>query len=96
MLPGVEKAALLDAFLELARSADLEVRFVRRAQAADFEVPTSATCRVRGDVWVLLSTADPVDVHLDVIADALRTHAAGFIEGRYLVPAVRERLIGTA
>ena len=88
----MEKATLLDALLELARTADLEVRFLRRSQAVDLEVPTSGACRVRGHVWILLSTADPVDVHIDVLADALRTHAAPLIEGRYLAPAVRERL----
>ncbi len=88
----MEKATLLDALLELARTADLEVRFLRRSQAVDLEAPTSAACRVRGQVWILLSTADPVDVHIDVLADALRTHAAPLIEGRYLAPAIREVL----
>ncbi len=88
----MEKPALLDALLELARTADLEVRFLRRGQAVDLDVPTSGACRVRGHVWILLSTADPVDVHLDVLADALRTHAAPILEGRYLAPAVREVL----
>ncbi len=90
----MEKAALLEALLDLARAGELEVRFVRRNLAAEPEVaPASGTCRVRGKIWVLLSTADPVEVHLDVLAEALRTHAAPLIEGRYLPPAVRLRLV---
>ncbi len=88
----MEKATLLDALLELARTADLEVRFLRRSQAVDLEAATSGACRVRGHVWILLSSADPVDVHIDVLADALRTHAAPLIESLYLAPAIRELL----
>ncbi len=88
----MEKPALLDALLELAKTADLEVRFLRRSQAVDLDAPTSGACRVRGHVWILLSTADPVDVHIEVLAEALRTHAAPLIETRYLAPAIRERL----
>jgi len=40
----------------------------------------------------VLSHSDPVDVQIEVLGDALREHAAAFIEGRYLPPAVRARL----
>ena len=92
----MEKATVLDALVELARTADLEVRFLRRSQAVDLEAPPTGACRVRGQVWILLSAADPVDVHIDVLADALRTHAAHLIEGRYLPPAIREILDAVA
>ena len=92
----MEKATLLDALVELARTADLEVRFLRRGHAVDLEAPPTGACRVRGQVWILLSAADPVDVHIDVLADALRTHAAHLIEGRYLPPAIREILDAVA
>ena len=52
----------------------------------------SGVCRVQGRVWVVLSHADPVDVQLDVLAEALRDHASDEIERRFLPPAVRELL----
>ena len=52
----------------------------------------SGVCRVRGEPWVLLAAADGLDRRIDVIADALKTHAGAALEGRYLPPAVRARL----
>jgi hypothetical protein len=47
---------------------------------------------VKGDVWVMLSSVDPVIVQLEVLASAVRDHAAHVIADRYLPPAVRELL----
>jgi len=89
----MEASEMMDALLELAEEAELEVRVVGRKGGVDGETPpTSAVCRVRGAVWVVLSAADPVEVQLDVLADALRPHAAELLETRYLSPAVRRRL----
>ena len=55
---------------------------------------TSGVCRVRDRIWVMLSQADPAEARLEVLAAALRTHAAAWMEGRYLAPAVRERVTG--
>ena len=89
----MEASEIMDAFLALAEEAKLEVRVVGRQGCVDGETPpASAVCRVRGAVWVVLSAADPVEVQLDVMADALRAHAAELLETRYLSPAVRRRL----
>ena len=86
----MDSAALLNELLDLAREAGLEVRGARAS--AGEAAPESAVCRVKDRVWVVLSTADPVEIQIDVVVDALRTHAAHLIEARYLAPAVRERL----
>lgn len=89
----MEASEILDAFLALAEEAKLEVRVVGRRRGEEDETPpASAVCRVRGAVWVVLSAADPVEVHLDVLADALNANAAELLESRYLSPAVRQRL----
>ncbi len=79
--------------LDLAREAQLEVRAPSASSATEpGELLASAACRVRGDVWVVLSPADPVDVRLDVLAAALRTYRGDWLEQRWLPPAVRDRL----
>ena len=76
--------------LDLARDAELEVHNVDATRAEIGEaVPSSAVCRVRGSVWVVLSSADPVAIQLAVLGSALREHAPALIEARYLAPAVR-------
>ena len=86
-------AELVEAMLELAQEAGLEVRVVGRRRPGDVELPaTSGICRVRGALWVVLSPAEPPEVHIDILARALRDHAGDFVADRYLPPAVRERL----
>jgi hypothetical protein len=81
--------------IDLARDAGFEVRVSGPGRMGELEVPpASGTCRVRGAVWVVLSSADPVEVQLDVLAGALRTHAADLLESRYVLPAIRERVTG--
>ena len=89
----MEPAELMQALLALAGEAELEVRLARPGSRGEPEFPTaSGVCRVRDATWVVLSQADSVDVQLDVLAGALRTHAAALLEERYLPPAVRQRL----
>ncbi len=83
----MQGAALLEALIDLARESKLEVRRVEAVR--DEPPPTSAVCRVRGAVWVVLSAADPVDARIAVLAAALREHAGPRLEGRYLPPALR-------
>lgn len=91
----MEPAALMDSLLALARDAGLEVRSVGRQRGEEHDAPAaSGTCRVRGAVWVVISSAEPVEVQLEVLATALRTHASALVEARYLPPAVRERIYG--
>ncbi len=84
---------MLDELADLARAGGLEVRRVG-APRSDLDAPLvqSSTCRVRGRVFVVLSGADPVDVQIDVLAAAIRAHASGLIEQRWLPPAVRQKL----
>jgi hypothetical protein len=91
----VHPAQLREELIDLARDAGLEVRVAGVSRVGESEaLPTSGTCRVRGALWVVLSAADPLDLQLDILADALRTHAAPFLESRYLLPAVRQRVGG--
>ncbi|MEZ4216402.1 MAG: hypothetical protein R3E88_07995 [Myxococcota bacterium] len=89
----MDTADQLEALLELAREAGLEVRSVGARPAVAGEAPpTSAVCRVRSAVWVVLSAADPPDRHIAVLGEALRRHASGFLEDRFLPPALRALL----
>ena len=88
---------LLDAFLELARELALEVRVVGgrqgRRPGTEAEPPVaSAICRVRGQLWVVLSAADPVGRQISLLARALQLHAGAALEERFLPPALRLRL----
>lgn len=69
---------------------------MRRAggrNSADALLPLqSGTCRVRGALWVVLCAEDPLDVRIDVLASALRSHGRSVLEHRFLPPALRERL----
>ena len=85
MSPGELLAALTD----LARELDLDVRRVGPGGEAPGH---SLTGRLRDRVVVLLSSEDPVERRVEVLAAALRTHRADACESRYLQPAVREAL----
>ena len=88
----MQPAELMQAFVELAGEAGLEVRIAGAGTRGELDLPiVSGVCRVRDATWVVLSQADSVDVQLDVLANALRTHARALLEERYLPPAVRER-----
>jgi len=87
----VELSELLERLAELAREAGLEVRELRAGAEGD-PAPASGICRVRGETWVLLAASDGLERRVEVLAQALKTHAGHTLEGRYLPPAVRERL----
>ena len=89
MSPG----EVLDALIGLCREAGLEVRRVRGGpEAAGEPAARSGVCRVRGALWLVLSDADGVEERIAAAADALRAHGSDLVEGRYLPPAVRQRL----
>ena len=89
----MEPSDVMAVLLDLARDAGLEVRSVRAGGGEPGEPPpSSAVCRVRGALWVVLSSADPVAIQLEVLAGALRDHAPELIEERFLPPAVRALL----
>jgi len=89
----VDDSEKLEALLELARTADLEIRSVGlHAQPVGEPVPTSAVCRVRDQVWIVLCAADPPERHLQVLAEALRCHRSAWLEERWIPPALRDLL----
>ncbi|MCP4036923.1 MAG: hypothetical protein GY733_08315 [bacterium] len=44
---------------------------------------------MKGKVWVVLSPNDPAELHIQILAGALKSEAATQLEGRYLPPAIR-------
>ena len=85
--------SLLAALVDLAEQAGLRVRAIRPGSGADAEAPaTSGVCRLRGVLWVMLATSEPLQDQTDVISRALREHCREFLESRYLSPALRERI----
>jgi hypothetical protein len=88
----VELSELLERLVELARELGLEVRELRAGALSD-PPPASGVCRLRGATWVMLCDSDTLAQRVDTLVGALRAHAApGTLEGRYLPPALRERL----
>lgn len=86
-------AEVLDALIGLCLEAGLELRRVRGGpEAAGEPAARSGVCRVRGALWLVLSEAEGVEERIAAAAEALRAHAPDLVEGRYLPPAVRERL----
>ncbi len=83
-------AELLEQLGELALAAGLTLR-THRGGAAERRV-ASGVCRVRGEIWIVLAADDPLAERIEVVAEALRVHAADYLESRYLPPAVRQRL----
>ena len=77
----------------LAREAGFELRRGGE-RVGDTDLPLhSGVCRLRGRIWVVLATGDSTEERIATLADALRNHAADWLESRYLPPAVRERLV---
>lgn len=90
----MEPGALLDFLVELAEGAGIRVRVVPRAGAGGEGEPSprSGLCRIRGEPWLLLVAAEPLEDRIEAAAQALRRAAGPKLEGRYLPPAVRARL----
>jgi hypothetical protein len=82
---------LLDQLADLARAAAITVRVIDRSRDGERETRSGA-CLVNGEVWVMLSPAESIEERVDVLAAALATHAADFLEARYLPPAIRARI----
>ncbi|MCP5041669.1 MAG: hypothetical protein GY944_11630 [bacterium] len=89
----MDAAELLGALLELADEVGLEVRALRGESPSDGDFSSTSACvRVKGKVWVVLSPNDPVELHIQILAGALKSEAATQLEGRYLPPAIRRLL----
>lgn len=86
----MDPAEVLAFLVDLSREAGLQVRSVAGAPT---ELPVrSGVCRLRDGIFVILAAADPVEDRIAALAQALREHRPAALEGRYLPPAVRERL----
>ena len=87
---GMRPRDLLEALLELASRAELEVRVLSQSgQAAEFQPTESAACRVGARIWVVLAPDDPPDRQAWVLAGALARYRREFLEESYVAPAVR-------
>jgi hypothetical protein len=89
----VEGVEILEALLELAAELGIDVRIIPQSRSGDSEFPlSSGVCSVRGQLRVLLSHEDPLDVQNRVIAQALNSKAKNALDARFLPPAVRRAL----
>lgn len=89
----MEPVALLDCLVGLAEEAGIRVRVLPRSAAREGEtLPASGLCRLRGEWVLILAAGEPLSARIDAVAEALRRQAGSFLEGRFLPPAVRERL----
>ncbi|MBW2423336.1 MAG: hypothetical protein JRG86_03770 [Deltaproteobacteria bacterium] len=87
---GMPATQLLEALLELATRAQLEVRVLSRAASQMEHGPTSsAACRVGERVWVVLAPDDPAIHQARVLAQALGVHRGEFLDTVFVAPAVR-------
>jgi hypothetical protein len=86
----VDRRALLDALVDLAREAGIEVRRLGSGAGEPGLPARSGTCRIRGAPWLILSPGDPLEERIAAAADALAALGEGWREDRFLPPAVRE------
>ena len=90
---AMEPRVLLEALLELAARAQLEVRVLSAAGAAtEFRPTESAACRVGERIWVVLAPDDPAPDQARVLADALVRFRSAFLEETFVSPGVRDFL----
>ena len=91
----MEAGALLDELVALAQEAGIRVRQLPRSGARPGEgepAARSGLVRMRGEPWLILAPEESLEDRIDAAASALRHEAQEWLEGRYLAPAVRERL----
>jgi hypothetical protein len=89
----VNQGELLQRLVELAEAAGLRVRPIRGTSGSDGEpAAASGLCRVRGELWIVLSNNDSLEDRVAVVAAALRREASEWLQSRYLPPALRDRI----
>jgi hypothetical protein len=87
---GMETGKLLEALLELADRARLEVRVLSAgSNAVEFAPTRSAACRVGERIWVVLAPDDPPLDQAEALAEALGRYRAEFLEENFVSPGVR-------
>lgn len=93
----MEPPALLDALVELAEAAGLEVRVLSRGAAREGEMlPTSGVCRLRGRWVLILAAGEPLEARIDAVAQAVLEHGGSLLDERFVAPAVRARIEAVA
>jgi len=88
----MQDSEILEVLLELARDAGLVVRIgsgTSGGGGGDETPLASGVCRVRDEIWVVLSVNEPAVGQIQVLASALRKYAGTLLEERFLPPAVR-------
>jgi hypothetical protein len=86
----MEEAEILEHLFELARDAGMRVSIAGRGQIGADDLPlSSGVCRIRDQVYVVLSGAEPPAVQIETLAGALREYAVELLQDRHLPPAVR-------
>ena len=89
----MESHALLDALAALAEEEGIRVRVIPRGGAGEgVPLARSGTCRIRGELWLVLAAGEPLEDRIEAAAEALRRHAGPGLAQRWLPPAVRRRL----
>ncbi len=89
----MEPSAVLDALVQLVREAGVTVKVLPRATLREGEpAPVSDLCLIRGEPFLLLAASAPLEDRISAAARAARRFGPDLIEGRFLPPAVRERL----
>ena len=89
----MNQAEVLQRLMELAEAAGLRVRPIRGTSGAEGEpAAASGLCRVRGELWIVLSNNDSLEERVAVVAGALRSEASEWLQSHYLPPALRARL----
>lgn len=86
----MEPRALLDALVELAQEAGVTVRVLPKGGGEPS--PASDICTIRGEPWLLLASGESLEDHIDAAARAVLRFAPDTLEGRFLPPAIRQRL----
>ncbi len=89
----MEPRALLDTLIEIVEEGGVTVRVLPKGGAREGEpAPSSDVCRIRGEPWLLLAASDSLEDRIDAAVRAVRRFVPEAVEGRFLPPAVRERL----
>ena len=89
---AVELSELLERLAELAREAGLEVRELRAGADGEPPIGQRRVSRARRDLGAAGGRRMASSSASKCWLRALKTHAGAILEGRYLPPAVRERL----
>jgi len=87
----VDEVDILEALFELAGEAGFEIRAGGRLSPDDPPLE-SGVCRLRGQLYMVLSANESVSMQIEALGSALREHASELLDQRHLPPAIRSVL----